>query len=580
MKHFDPERERLFHLEFMILSVANDFFIKKRTQFSTRKKKRIHKVVTEFLEINAEQLSDEVKDVLNTNHENWLNDVYEMLISLERTAEEEAIKCEAQWQEFAKCFDPTIEKLFVHLIEDLSNWILCFEVEKGEEVIYIQEANFSFNIDYRMTNPKYSDNFKPGVYWIQYPEIEILDYGYRISYVYEDEIFSIEFANLQLEIKLLNYSNLNVFSGSPWGRINQAMVALVNKVDSLGFEYINEKEKKLWEIQGDIINTSIPGQPDDMACALFMKYASQRKNDGATNVAQQYFKSGPKEKNRAYQLLIKEMVKPSSEAIMREILHDIEEAAKVYSIEKETENEQERFTSIRDRVTRIMIERGYEGEYPHFRKLSSFKGLRLMEMNNQPIIRLNEKNMACLVDCYESFFYGEKLHLKFIISTVFLKKENLHLFPSLDGYSGFFPYKYNSRAFSAHMGYDVQDEEGLLHMLELTISAAAKKAECTKLTKEERENVYFVGSELYGYYAIVGLFLAMGILFGVMMCFGLFLVSLIVGTPFIIFDPQGVTFIDYLRMLLFELPWGGLFLFCAIGFSLPMTLLTVFSKRR
>jgi hypothetical protein len=186
--------------------------------------------------------------------------------------------------------------------------------------------------------------------------------------------------------------------------------------------------------------------------------------------------------------------------------------------------------------------------------------------------------MASMIDCGETRV-NEMPGFHFTVSTVFLRKNELQIFDSLDGKSGFFPYKHHRRARTVFPYGDYQDNGEIKYDLEQSVVLTAKIAECGKLTKEERSTSLDVGPGSVGLLHYSILFLLAGLIFGLIMCPGLFLVCLIVGTPFVRLTSDD-TYVEFVRFLLFDIPWLPLFLFCVVGFGLPMTIITALSKKK
>jgi hypothetical protein len=382
----------------------------------------------------------------------------------------------------------------------------------------------------------------------------------------------------------MNYSASNTADGAPWSQISDALNALGHKQAVLGMRFLNDKEIALWPLCAfrplhNLFTLPIMDGDENKAVELFLGFAERVGNSQIAAVTRKYANSQLKAKDKAHQALVKALRKPESEALIRIILQEIRAAAAAYASEVELDAAPEVLGKTRARVTALLKQQGFVDKYPHFRKMSSFHGLRLLEIQGQPVLAFNEKNMACLIDCYEQCIIQNTIILSFTASTVFLKKDELSLFGTLDGYSGFFHHK-RRRARRLTANFDFRDDGSLVFDLEGITIAAAKTAACEKLTKEERKKIMSVGPGLYGCLYYGGFFLLAGLLFGLLFCPAMFLLALILGAGITLVSSEAPTFLEYFKTLLFDFPWWQMFLFCIVGFGLPMTLLTAFAKKR
>ncbi|MDI9483170.1 MAG: DUF3878 family protein [Bacillota bacterium] len=564
-----------------------DGFPEKDFNAYTKKQKQylINNLIS-FTEENARMLSSEMNELLYPYPELSYDKLCDTLITANKKHIATMRARRDEWTMFAKRFDKHTEDALIQIIDD---YIMCNEMflVKGQtgQASFSPACFSSYRQTLHLEDPVFRDNFKPEIYEYTDAEIEITNSGYRLSFIQAEEIVTVNFSNIYLETQLINYSVSNRWDGSPWCQISESLTALGLKKDNLGEEFLNEKEKVLC-LLGEfspihsIDSNYHSDNGDRLADKLFIDFAVRVGNEPVAKLTQQYSDAHLKEKEKIRKALIKELKKPSSEALARLILSEIKDAAAQYPAEVELDIAPEVLTDTRKTVTDIMKQKGYEGEYPHFKKMSSLKGIKLLEIQGQPAFVCNEKHMACMVDCFEHSINFEMLGISYTASTIFLKKDELHTFEKLDGYSGFFPYKHRRRARTLSPNLDFREDGGLDYDLESSVIAAAKTAECEKLTKEERKSIASIGPGLYGCLFYGGMFLFTGLLFGLLMCPGLFLVCLVVGTPFTIFSSDAPSFIEYVKFLILELPWLWMFLFCVVGFGLPMTILTAISKKR
>ncbi len=586
MRYYDPETKVLASLYDLLVAVVDGFPEKNLNAYTKKQKQSLINTLISFSEENAGILSPELNEIIYPYPELSYDKLCDTLITANKKHIATMRARRDEWTLFAKRFDEHTEDALIQIIDDC---IMCNEMflVKGKT----GQASFSpacFN-SYRQTlhleNPVFSDNFKPETYEHTDAEIEVTNSGYRLSFIQTEEIVTVDFSNIYLETQLINYSVSNRRDGSPWCQISESLTALGLKKDTLGEEFLNDKEKVLC-LLGEFspihsIDSNYHSDSGDrLADKVFIDFAVRVGNEPVVKLTQQYSDAHPKEKEKIRKALIKELKKPSSEALARLILSEIKDAAAQYPADVELDIAPEVLTDTRKKVTDIMKQKGYEGEYPHFKKMSSLKGIKLLEIQGQPVFVCNEKHMACMVDCFEHSINFETLGMSYAASTVFLKKEELHIYDSLDGYSGFFPYKYRRRARTVSPSLDLREDGGLEYDLESSVIAAAKTAECEKLTKEEHKSTLSVGPGLYGCLFYGGLFLLAGSGFGLLFCPAMFLIAILLGAPVTAISSEAPSFFEYFKSLLFEFPWWQMYLFCVVGFGLPMTILTAISKKR
>jgi hypothetical protein len=586
MRHYDPEIKALSSLYDLLAVVVDGFPEKEYNAYSKKDREKISKNLVSFSSQNDKLLSSVTKDIINPSPEMQFDRLRDIVkLANTKHMESQAARYE-EWIAFAKRFDEPTQKALTRFIEYglIDDTIITKDNMTGE-VYFAIDSNYAFYQRVYLKNAVISDNFKEDVYEEEDAEIDVQDGGYRLSFVQASEIVTVDFPEVCLETQLLNYSANSMWDGSPWHRIRESLTALGIKKDLLGMKYLNKKERALWRLSAfspllsmDSSYQSVSG--DKKADEIFCRYAERAGNERMALLTKQYTETVFKEKEKARIALVKELHSPASEALMRLMLAEIKNAAADYPLKVELDVEPAMLAQTRKTITNIMRQNNYEGEYPHFKKMSSLKGIRLLEIQGQPITVINEKHMACLVDCFEHSINSSMLVPHFAASTVFLKTNELDRYEALDGYSGFFPHRYRRRARSLSPNLDFRYDGELTYDLEGITLAAAKTAECEKLTKEERRKIVSVGPGLFGCLFYGGLFLLVGVAFGLLFCPAMFLVALLLGAPVTAFSPQAPSFAEYSRDLLFDFPWWQMFLFCVVGFGLPMTVVTAISKRR
>lgn len=583
MRYYDPENNALSAL-FIRLTYAADGFPEKAWQdYSKKQQRAILDTVKAHLEENGSLLSEEVRALMRSDPAESFGRFCQALRSAHQRAEAAEAARREEWLAFAKRFDPLTEQALVRLLDGPLLSFLLLQVEGDGQVALWTDAQPAFRQTVYLENPVLGGEFDPDSVQTD-AEIICLEGGYRLSFVQYHQIYTVDFTGVRVVTIPLDYTAQLIWDDSPWHRVSSALQALRQKEEIFGTALLNEQEQKLRPLADfapihDIPMPKIPAHGGEDVAALFCALAERAGARRAAMLARQYAAAKPEAQEKIRRALVTAMKTPESEALARLIMSKLRAAAAEYPTEVALTVSSDTLAAARQAVTAIMRQHGYEGEYPNFCRMAAIGGVRILEMNRQPSWVCNEKNVACLVDCWEYCSGKGKLRIKFTASTVFLKEKELPLYDTLDGYSGFFPHKERRRGRNiAQFPFFETDE--VAYDLKTVAVAAAKVAACEKLSLEERKAISFVPSGLYGclFYGIGVLFA--GGTFGLLFCPAMFLLCLLIGLPFTLLAPEAPSFWEYFRFLLTDLPWLWLFLFCVAGFGLPMMVLSVLAKKR
>lgn len=587
MRYYDLESRALSGLNVLLAAVTDGSPDREFKAYTKKEQQCVIDSLSEFIDKNAALISPEIKNILHPHPELDYDRVREVLRSANKKYHDAYKAWRDEWIAFANHFEGTIKDVLVRIIDYSGGY-------SSEFLTYTQKngAVFFFNYDsaYQQTvyieNPIFSENFEMEIVITTDAEIDVLDSGYRISFPQADQVVTIDFSGVRLETQLFNYATEGMWRWKelPWCQLSGSLSALWRKRSDLGVAFLNEKEETIWPLSMFIpIHDNAnyydrnPINGDKEADNMFCDYARRVGNDRIAKLTERYSCAASKDKKKMLKALVKELKKPESEALARVIMAEINDAVAEYPSVVELDVAPELLAESRKKVTDILIKAGYEGEYPRFRKMTSLQGSKLLEIQGQPSFVFNEKRVACMIDCYED----KRLNaftMICVVSTVFLKKDELYMYDLLDGYSGFFSQK-RRRARIISPVVDFRGDDKATYDLDNLTVAAAKTAECEKLTKEERHGISSVSPGYYGFLMYGWVVLLMGIFLGIVMCFGLLLVALVIGVPVVVMQ-SGTTFAEYVKSLILDSPWWQMFLFCVASFCLFVAACAVIAKKR
>ena len=215
-----------------------------------------------------------------------------------------------------------------------------------------------------------------------------------------------------------------------------------------------------------------------------------------------------------------------------------------------------------------MESKGYIGEYPDFAKDTVMNGIRLVRSYDKSyFIGLGERARH-YIHCSESLEEKGHLTIQFLCGTILSKKNEAE--QETDIYSCLFNAK-GRRLFSTVHHYVMLDEESRDEAddLDLSITIATKKAECIKLSKDERRE--FHGKIIPGFGLFWCVFMIAGGLFAIAMTIAMAIMCIIITIAFGLFDS--------IPEMLQAIPWWLILVMGWIGFGVPMGIIEVLSLR-
>lgn len=617
MKYYNRERNILTGLYWQLIHIAGDSIevdFLKANLLSKKKQKKIRIEISKFCDENIVILSDKNKDEISPQTK--LSDIFTFLNVIKNQSTKTDQSRREDWIDFASTLNERTRNAITRLFDDdiYSSELNDLKIVDGK-VKWALERSDSFEQILYLFNPIFSQNYNSESLHSD-PEISKTDDGYLIEFIQSDfdepsmtyineRVASLSFSNMELETACFDYTMPRAFSYEPWTAIYKYLFELENKNDALGEAFLNDNEKTLLPLSDFSPFNNFNGWHVENVCngniaavELFKSLAIEAGNQKVADLTEKYLiyikdyhinvsdsdnpdeshlnYKIPKEEKRLSKKLTEELKKVESEPLFRLILKKIKEAASEYPIKIERDVSSDRLNDARTHIIEQMREKGFDGEYPHFKKRSLLKGIKVIEINGQPVIVCNEKNMVSCIDCFEDFCF-EQIIVSYAVSTVFLKNNQLDLYNKLNGDSGFFIDKYRRRARYIMFNNYINDLPNF--NLQKSIDVAVKTSQCEKLTKTERKEYTPVGPGKYGLSVLAIIWLIAGVAFGMLMCIGMFLIGLIIGIPMAAFSSE-TTVYEFARDLAFDFPWHWMFVFGSVSFGGIMFLFSLIGWKK
>lgn len=386
----------------------------------------------------------------------------------------------------------------------------------------------------------------------------------------KSETLSITFDNAEVEVIVYNACISQDFFNDPWFFLMAVCSSIKRKAD-FSEDYCNNKEKELLPIIREISNlNSWFERPEeeyfsfDELKKLSIKYGFDKietmlsKLETLSLNDSNFFKFKDK--------MIRTLCKQQYEPLWRDIYSKIAHSQEGYPSKVECLCNVELLTKIRNDIQKLMESKGYIGEYPDFVKNAAISGIRLARSHNKTYCIINENRTVHHIRCAESIENDEPLRIVFLCGTALLKKRE----EEPDIYGCMFDAK-GRRLFTTtyHRIPSQDDEDSVADDLETSVTIATKKAECRRLTKDERKGLLDIKTSFAN--AFMALFIAGG-LFAVSM-------ALIMAIICSVFTAIILSFSAIPEMLK-EIPWWLIIAIGWIGFGTPIAIMEISSHRK
>ena len=386
----------------------------------------------------------------------------------------------------------------------------------------------------------------------------------------EPQKFLVTFKDPTVELQVYNAWENAIVGETPWELLETVCDGICEKAEQ-SLELCNQKERELLPLLKEIkaMNGIYWGDVTRPFTFPLLKQVTREfgiakaekllcQMEGVLPFSKQF--------EGAQKQLVALFCQQKNQPFWRYLCEKIETSQAEYPIQVQRQFPEESLTALRAKVQTLMEEKGFEGTYPDFVKKGQIKGMRLAHSYDMSYFISGEKRVEFHVYCKETAT-AAGVYLEFLCGTACLKKNE----PTADIYDCMFNAK-GRRLFQTVSYTEPLTEEDRTERddLETVVTIAAKKAQCQKLTKAEREYCYHtVFVDIFNF---CGPFFIAGGLFGVAMTVCLMIVCalfcLIEGT-------------DTGSSSLFGVfPWGWILAFCWVAFGGALGIIEMLSKRK
>ncbi len=382
------------------------------------------------------------------------------------------------------------------------------------------------------------------------------EHGHRLECVttsFEDDSetpVAIPFTEATNRVEIFSAMRRPIIS-DPWDMLSVIAFDILEK-SRLGEGYINDKEKALLPLLTELDLLSTFDQEKPYAFPLLKQYAEKHGKKRLASALEQ-LKAHHEPKNLVS--LRRHLNRLSYEPLWREIYTLIAESQADYTESIIPKNRQADFEGMKKTIENYLHVLGYEGAYPSFRKVGPMRGLHLENSYDVSYWVGMTRSAEYRIDCTESFS-GNSISIDFACGTAFPKAHET----VEDIYSCCFNAG-GRRLYKQTYYHESLDENT---DLQTVVAAAAKRAECKKLTAAEKAAD---GVSEHPWRLFFLLFFVFGLMFAVGFTVLMFLFAFLL--TWILDGAQAAS------VICDPIAWLFVFVVSFIGFGVPMALVTV-----
>lgn len=468
------------------------------------------------------------------------------------------------FEKVSKDFSEDVKKAFLHLFETVG----CYEdIEKHEDKIILPlDETFSYKRKLILHTSKENTIDKYDLFCFDNAQISKEENGYKLiceAENFEEEItvpIAIFFDRATTQIDLYRADRRD-FNDNPWEDLT-LMASNILEKSYLGDEFFNQKEQELMPLLKELRALSAWAPLYGEERPIFENLKQYIKKHNFMHLIPLVAKIVAWPKNEPVPPMILARLKnklneAACEPLWRELYELVADTQQGYADETVL-YDQAKLNEARAQIEDNFHKLGYKGKYPTFSKKGAIKGIRLQESYNQSYFIGLENNVEHIVECRELMIFGT-LQIQFVCGTALLKKGET----ITDIYSCCF--NKNGRRLFKTFYLDVED----IKAAEQFVKIAAKKAECTKLSKQEKT---LIGTDPFSWQYFISTFIFAGGLFAVLMTAATFLILCLV-------DAIISGFGDIPNMIK-EMPWLLFFAISFVGFGGGMAIVDIMAKRK
>ncbi|MBE5818414.1 MAG: hypothetical protein E7312_05095 [Clostridiales bacterium] len=395
-------------------------------------------------------------------------------------------------------FDEETKSVFESFMFEAENWRVKFTDEENYTWIEVYDSN-SY-VKYLLLKDAHGiptlneDNTITFTEMFRADDGRFVINGLSENYVDDTkETVSMSFTWAKSHVTLYSAMCALLFSwqDSPFEDIRSVCMEIRFKSEMSDSKYLNEKEKSLLPLITEITNISnwhfafeggenskhhsyglLKSRALELGYHKIVKLLTKMETTAPTSFA---FRRNV---DQVSLLLSNKKYEP----LLRGIYNELTESQSEYP-ERVCENaDAGTLKSIKGRITKLMHENGYSGKYPEYTKYSQIKAPRLLTSYGQSYVIANEKRVQSIVRfSMEDTVESDSVILSARCSGAALKKDETP--DDLFGMS----FDAKGKRWTSSISKEISLKESYNEDLTLTVSAAIKKAQMSKLTKRERE---------------------------------------------------------------------------------------------
>lgn len=527
---------------------------------------RLEKEIRSFINSYDGSFPEEINKKLSADRP--IEDIVEFLDGCNKKFEEFEKARDSQWQKVINDFDDGVKRTFNLLKEDFGIYFAEF-LQNETRIVFAESFSYTRILILHSNVKNTAEKIFSEVINTRWCEIEKNKDGYCFEALIfdRDEPVEILFDSAQVGAEV--YSAVNsCFEQRPPENIISISEEIYRK-SLISNSLLNVREKEIFPLIEFLTlfhnnyDVCINEDGRKILCSLAQKQGRLKIKRIAERLSE-------KNRERYGAEFCIELCKPDNEPLWRDIFNMLQGSQKGYPIKTEKLCDREILEKTRISISEVMYKNGFTGEYPDFYKKSKTEKCRLLNSYYISYFTGRKKDIDCYVKCAE--IYGAfDLTVEFLCGTAFSNNKNGSRTVE-DIYSCTFDAE-GKRFFKTLTAFVPKNEEKLKEFpnIKSFAEAAAKSAELKKLSKEEKNNLYYQSGSL-GCFGVIFLFLFTGILFSALMTIGFMLIEFVAA---LIITGSINEFGD----LFIGTPWWKYFLFMAVLFGGGTAAFTVLSYR-